>query len=421
MLKNYSIFTVIVSLTTTTVIAAGFDCKKAKSEVEKSICRNPSLSALDDSLTDYYKKIISREKDDLREKFKSEQTAWLRDRNSSCEKSERRESCLYKIYETRLADLRIEYDKPFFPPSGQTKAMCEKIADLDKAGRTSFGDGNNIKDINNDGVDEIAKSCSGGTMHAPCVEYKNQSGEIIDIKSIYFEWNDYATFGLRAFQQDGRVFRLHSFDDNFQKLAYLSYVTPDNNEYVLCEFENKASEKFVSRSQDGDEVALCDNLQKDAQTAQINKVDFNEASALKYEDLQRARRFETAAGGIATLDYDNDGAPNSVVELQYASGAGRGCDYNYFDELTEDRLGFVESTARGLLLQMQDVKLDNRHPNCGGMINRFFKYNGKAYYEKNIENDHKIIRIENSRTKVICSTELFYKTRLKKAGLIKNH
>lgn len=60
--------------------AAGFDCAKASTPVEKMICNNPEIDALDDKLNALYREAV---KTGDAEKVKQEQRAWLRARNTS--------------------------------------------------------------------------------------------------------------------------------------------------------------------------------------------------------------------------------------------------------------------------------------------------------------------------------------------------
>ena len=48
-----SVFTVIFSIGTT-ADSAGFECEKASTEIEKTICNDPYLSSLDEILNDLY-------------------------------------------------------------------------------------------------------------------------------------------------------------------------------------------------------------------------------------------------------------------------------------------------------------------------------------------------------------------------------
>ena len=65
-----------------TANAASFDCKKAKSEVEKMICADAELSILDEHLSDLYRNILkSTAKPEDQDRIRREQKLWLRERD----------------------------------------------------------------------------------------------------------------------------------------------------------------------------------------------------------------------------------------------------------------------------------------------------------------------------------------------------
>ena len=55
---------------------ASFDCGRAKTLVEKSICANPTLSQLDDSMASTYKNALTRGGG-----VRADQRVWLRERD----------------------------------------------------------------------------------------------------------------------------------------------------------------------------------------------------------------------------------------------------------------------------------------------------------------------------------------------------
>jgi uncharacterized protein YecT (DUF1311 family) len=58
-----------------------FDCAKAQGEVEKLICSDPSLSALDQKLAEVYKAAFAKAKDGLDRQLTVDQRGWIKGRN----------------------------------------------------------------------------------------------------------------------------------------------------------------------------------------------------------------------------------------------------------------------------------------------------------------------------------------------------
>jgi uncharacterized protein len=65
------------------VLAQGptFDCVKAQGEVEKLICSDPSLAALDQKLAEVYKAALAKARDGLDKQLRVEQRGWIKGRN----------------------------------------------------------------------------------------------------------------------------------------------------------------------------------------------------------------------------------------------------------------------------------------------------------------------------------------------------
>lgn len=79
--------------------AASFDCKKAKTAIEKMICEDAELSRFDEELAGKYKKALSLVS--YREQMKRQQQAWLKTLRDACKD----ETCLAREYRDRIAAL----------------------------------------------------------------------------------------------------------------------------------------------------------------------------------------------------------------------------------------------------------------------------------------------------------------------------
>ena len=111
-------YLVLFLLVTTLLNAASFDCKKASTKIDKTICNDPNLSNLDSLLGDTYKElkvmIVKKElskKDvkSLKSLFINTQRKWLKNRNKSCKRYDEIElkSCLDDHYSQRIQKLKV--------------------------------------------------------------------------------------------------------------------------------------------------------------------------------------------------------------------------------------------------------------------------------------------------------------------------
>ena len=79
-----------------------FNCANAKTDVEKSICGNPELAALDLKLDSLYTAILSKLPKNRKEKLKNEQKEWIMERDDYCNTSRLVAGCLLDMYTKRI-------------------------------------------------------------------------------------------------------------------------------------------------------------------------------------------------------------------------------------------------------------------------------------------------------------------------------
>ncbi len=142
---------------------AGFDCKKAKSEMEKTICSNSTLAALDKRLNLFYHKLISNISKAEVDQFKNDQRAWLKSCEITCANSKNISDCIKDAYDQRVnlfedwslsvrtnhfkEDYSLEKDPSMIP--------LEKIPEEPWRSRERY---RLVADFNNDGIDDVALS-----------------------------------------------------------------------------------------------------------------------------------------------------------------------------------------------------------------------------------------------------------------------
>lgn len=84
-----------------------FDCKKAATPVEKTICNDAFTGFRDGALSKLYSGLVDSLIDRAREALRSEQRAWLKARDRACGKvgDNERADCLNALYDKRLGRL----------------------------------------------------------------------------------------------------------------------------------------------------------------------------------------------------------------------------------------------------------------------------------------------------------------------------
>jgi uncharacterized protein len=398
----------------TYVNAASFNCDKASSDIEKTICGNWSISQDDEKLSKYFSVVKKSLQDNDLKAFINDQKQWLKKRNTECRLTEEdaRAECLQAHYKDRIREFKRKYNAVLFrfPSEQKLHEICTDIS-LNPSLYTELNQIIEEKfDVNNDGVEENVSCTSQGTAHVPYCQYKLPEGKNIEIGTIGFEWKNYWTYGLKYLGVEGKTYKLNFLDDQHEKPAYLSYITPVNEEYVVCEFENKQIETMIPNPQIDESKDICLAVQNN-DLSKISYLSFTEQVESGISKQERFQQSWSTPMKQGKLDFDNDGTLNSLVEINYASGAGRGCDFHYYDEITLDSTGFTTSESRDLLLKMQSIDLDAFHPNCGSFMivdgqgmhgTRYFKYKDLNYYEYRTKTDHKVFLIADHTIKTVC-------------------
>lgn len=83
--------------------AASFDCGKAKTSIEKIICRNNELSKLDEDMSKSYFETLKKLDSILKNEFISDHKLWLKKVRNACSNAE----CLKMAYTKRIENFRV--------------------------------------------------------------------------------------------------------------------------------------------------------------------------------------------------------------------------------------------------------------------------------------------------------------------------
>lgn len=139
------ICTAVVASISYGAAAASFDCTKASSSLEKTICSTPSLSALDDQLAQAYKDARSRSSNP--DQLKATQVDWIK----SVRLCQSEVACIEKAYKTRISELApTTSSAPVRQPGStdssaiktalnQVKVIFESMANADRKERIQQG------------------------------------------------------------------------------------------------------------------------------------------------------------------------------------------------------------------------------------------------------------------------------------------
>lgn len=241
------------------------------------------------------------------------------------------------------------------------------------------------------------------------------------LNDISCEWHGTAQIGTCYYlSEDNQKINFGGDDDNGRIWGNIYFINFDNKSYILnsknkreplflslsnsqiCSFNTKIIEQLIPNPDIEYSNEICSLVQEN----NLSKISYIEFSKNPSKDIQNLfdanREFPKK---IAQFDYNNDGYNDNILEISYQSGAGRGCIYNYFEELDE----YGKTKQNKTLSEVRDSM------NCGGEYNKFFKYKNFVYFKYRQEqyalskNEYKIYLFQTNKIQTVCD----YKQELK--------
>lgn len=82
-----------------------FDCRKAGNDIERLICSDAKLSALDASMAELFDDAMRKAKGSTRAELLAEQRGWIKNRNACAKRAEPRRRCVLEHYAQRNSRL----------------------------------------------------------------------------------------------------------------------------------------------------------------------------------------------------------------------------------------------------------------------------------------------------------------------------
>jgi len=416
---------------------ASFDCAKASTNIENTICGSPSGAyysmGLDERLSNKYiiiKKALPQTEKKI---FIQSQKEWLKERNKNCETHYNIESCLKPMYEKRIAFFDEKYKKILFnfPSKNEYTKVCEEVSKNPKLFIKKYGFKTSLRqtsqfDFNNDGIIEniLTKPYGNPQLHNTFTTYTLNNGKEIDSSNkINFNDDDRWAHGPIFFKMNEKVFSLYTFSDTYYnetvKPMYMTYFNQSNEEYLLCRFENKTVEVMIPNKDIEISKKLCPLVNTKTESTRGNFKNYpsiNGVGKLKHIELTKNSELNSSyfkkrynkswslyKDKQESFDYNNDGKQETIIQIEHSSTKKRLCDVVHFDEVF-----FNKSTSRNLLLKLQNIDIDS-YPICSSNSG-FFKYKDKYYYEDLKDKKHNILQIKDNKISTICTGSFKTKT-----------
>jgi uncharacterized protein YecT (DUF1311 family) len=162
--------------------SSAFDCAKAATDIERDICASPELKAADDAMSAAYAAALPRLARDQQAQLKSNQRAWLKQRDDYCGYGEPadRTKCLLDKTRERMAFLTGQPETgpglartlvPHVLSRPQSKTRCRAEMAVSKFGDAAPGSGEALFDKRMDTLLAGLESDNGTRTAEPGYEY----------------------------------------------------------------------------------------------------------------------------------------------------------------------------------------------------------------------------------------------------------
>jgi len=260
-------------------------------------------------------------------------------------------------------------------------------------------------DLDGDGEREDIVFRREGTAHflSLIVEDRENGSEN------YLEPAESTSDEMDLVQFGGRTYLLHSSSASYPD--YIGMFQPDLSEKIVCRFSTAVTEHVDKAA--GVE-AFCSSLLHEKPEKRF--LPFRERHSVEESSLKdpEEQYHSMEPTGAQTLDFDNDGKRESLLRVEYSSGAGPGCAFTYFELLNSRTNGIVANGKGKLLRSLQSLSPGAHHPvpYCGGNTAGWFIKNGKTYFENmyfngrphNSESEHhEVFAVERNGFKKVCT------------------
>jgi len=407
------IFSILITLP---IYAASFDCKKASTSIEKTVCADNMLNDLDEQLSYKFNAIKNLLPKDKVYVFIKEQRKWLKVRNQ-CNTKNNLVDCIKTNYQKRSNILENKYKQLLslkVPSHNEAEEICNNIAKNPNLFIQKHKIHKNNFDINNDGITEkIIK------YNTPA--YETPEGKQIIPKYAY-EWKDYWPSGLISLQINNKVFQLRTYDSSLKQPLFLSYIDHENYEMVVCDFNNTTVENVIPANNIQNSYELCStvdtitivtgdpnfsfkNYPSYLGEGPLAHIKFNPTLDVNssYFEHKYNNKWYSYKNKEASFDFDNDGKIDELIKIKHSSSDGRLCDVVYIDETDSNNMKKTLTNSRKLLLNIQELNINSSYPDCG-THSGFFEYKGEVYYEELGKHKHNILQIKDNKISTICKS-----------------
>jgi hypothetical protein len=305
------------------------------------------------------------------------------------------------------------------PTAADVEGVCQAVAEgradvIDVPVGYVFNDHENAAvDVDNDGTPEQVAILHGGTSNTPAIYVTDASGRSENIESEYRDGNNgLAPWSgqLKLIRHGGRVYE--AFYRNETYPVYVAIHLPRGESRWVCAFQAGGEPHLAPVNGREDAAPVCQAVEARLRS---ESQDFSLASI----ESRPGPIIASAATAEADVDFMNDGAPRRLEYVEFGSGAGAGCDANFY-ALAGSNASGADAQA---LAELQSYQATTRYPIstenttvCRGNTARFHRVNGTVVFEQRFPGERPqtfahefwwVSRVENGEAVRICEATGF--------------
>lgn len=399
-----------------------YDCRRATTYAEKTICTDADLSRLDKKLSETYKQVLSGTND--KNQVRQAQHLWLSESRSKCTNR----LCLKNSYEARISAL---VTSSHWMTNKKAEEICQSVVTAVNDGsikkrflpfraasegeRKQWGATNSPSSglyvtstlkVNYQGTQRTLALIQGGGTCGNC--------DIVDLASKDMEL--YPTDDEDRLQKAGwgqcdhflfvngePIVVTGNFRAGWSELSRVAWIAPDGAKRALCLLRPTGETKT--------EVLVNENprLCKQVPENRVRKVQLSDSVALPRntsgESIGGWGRWDDNSGAI--LDINLDGRKERISLFSYAHSGGCGSYHQWFHELTADQTAVAKTSLNSLLANTISTHIVGSGKETEWYSVKLFEYQDRPYIlGRGVGSTPTVVSVWKNQLKIWCEYQL---------------
>lgn len=392
---------ILLCLIVSSAEAAGFDCTKTSTQIERLICDHPDLSKLDDELADFYRKALARSENP--DATRKQQRSWLRATRNRCPDV----ACLKSEYTKRIDQLAAEQK---WLTNAKVRSICdavvqavndgsigsliqsfhtpspeeERLWNANAAGSSLYL--HQTQTVRSKGVERTLGFIQGGGTCGNCdiVDLVAKQTELYppDDEQERLRWAGWGKCDHLLFIEDEPIIVTGRFGWGESRMSLVLWLAPDGAKRALC--YSTPTRKINVKTVRSDDAELCRAASEEGAVEMapwpvpVAVPRGPRALGTETRVTVSDMKFDEAWG--TRMDIDMDGKEDTIGVFDFASGAGCGSYHQWLMELTPDGSSVAKTPLNDVLRSREWGPIKGPHWKTDDWFSvEIFQYRGKPY------------------------------------------